>query len=134
MASLSSLICKTHSEIKQMPLNPFMQSSPHKNPMIPCFKFPEFDYDLWEDKKVKNVKYSTTMSKPATVVYGSSQSSALYPQKSPLVMTKMPPAIGYSKKYHFQYAPKKSPITPKISSLLMTDFSDRKDNQHKSSL
>ncbi|KAH7644887.1 heme peroxidase-like protein [Dermatophagoides farinae] len=134
VASLSSLICKTHSEIKQMPLNPFMQSSPHKNPMIPCFKFPEFDYDLWEDKKGKNVKYSTTMSKPATVVYGSSQSSALYPQKSPLVMTKMPPAIGYSKKYHFQYAPKKSPITPKISSLLMTDFSDRKDNQHKSSL
>ncbi|KAH9420346.1 hypothetical protein DERP_013794, partial [Dermatophagoides pteronyssinus] len=51
VASLSSLICKTHQEIKQMPSNPFIQPSPHKNPMIPCFKFSEFDYDLWKDKK-----------------------------------------------------------------------------------
>ncbi|XP_075676001.1 salivary peroxidase/catechol oxidase-like isoform X2 [Dermatophagoides pteronyssinus] len=147
VASLSSLICKTHQEIKQMPSNPFIQPSPHKNPMIPCFKFSEFDYDLWKDKKGKNIKYSTTMSKPATVVYGSAKFpmgpplpppppppiSSLYslPKKLPPVMTKIPPGIGYSKQYHYQYPTKKSPklSSPSSSTTLMTDFSERKDNQ-----
>ncbi|OTF82377.1 hypothetical protein BLA29_013642 [Euroglyphus maynei] len=100
-----------------MPKNPFIQPSPHKNPMIPCFKFSDFDYDLWKDDK-KNVKYSTTMSKPATVVYGSSLDLPKKPP--PTVMAKMPPAIGYSKQYHYQYNAK----SPKNF-----HHQDRKDHQ-----
>ncbi|KPM04775.1 Heme peroxidase-like protein, partial [Sarcoptes scabiei] len=35
VSSLSSLICKTHSEIDHMPENPFIEPTPYRNAMIP---------------------------------------------------------------------------------------------------
>lgn len=119
VSSLSGLICKTHPDVDQMPINPFIRSSPHYNAMVPCFKFKEFDYRLWKD-----VRYTVQHSLPYSTITSHRQSPSVHmsqhdtPRDSVTFdkhnanNSSSKRAVGYSTKYHFQYG-NRSPSSTK---------------------
>lgn len=80
-----------------MPENPFIEPTPYRNAMIPCFKFPDIAYYLWKDRHYdfeRRTESKTPIYRPKYAIPSD------------------PPSIRnhygnrrHSNQYHYQYHP-----------------------------